>query len=374
MLFSPIQPAGVSDEAMELLRTSECIDLHLDGFIWHRILGYDLTKFHSKPPLGGHLGGHLDLPRAAMYGLSAGGWSITTNPFRTAKGRWQAFQRNLDALVSHLTTTGTGFPAAIATDAASYRRHRLVYSELARENAEDSDDFEASTTHVVLPAIQGANALEAAPDGVASIPDDLITRITLVHLTNNCYGVSSVPLPGSRAREGLTAKGKTLVEQMDERRIFVDLAHINEAGFWDAVAVHDPSLPLICTHTGVDGVCPHWRNLDDRQIKAIADTGGVIGVIFEVSFLRKAGGPADGRIVIDHLQHIIDVAGEDFAALGSDYDGMISPPHGLRSPAYVQLVQWMLERGWSDTRIRKILGDNFLRAFTAIRPGNPDVE
>ena len=76
---------------------------------------------------------------------------------------------------------------------------------------------------------------------------------------------------------------------MNARRMFVDLAHIHESAFWDAVTEHDRSQPLIDTHTGVAGVTPHWRNLTDNQVKAIADTGGVVGIIFAEEFLRRIG-------------------------------------------------------------------------------------
>jgi len=351
----PAQLEGVSEQARALTADAEVIDLHLDGFIWHRIFGYDLHKGHGPGPLGGRFGGHLDFVRAHEFGLSAGAWSITTNPFRTAAGRWRTFQGNLDRLVGMVENPPTDGPAvALARNLAEYKQGR------------------ARGAHVVIPAIQGGNAIEAAPDGPASIRDQLITRVTLVHLTNSCYGVTSAPLAGLRAGQGLTDKGRTLVEQLNAERIFVDLAHINRQGFRDAVSVHDKSQPLLCTHTGVDGVHKHWRNLDDDQLRAVADTGGVIGVIFQEDFLSpggKAGWTRDGRMVVEHLRHIVETVGEDHAAIGSDYDGMITPPDGLRhEPAYARLVQWMLELGWSEDRIRKILGGNFLRCLQALRP------
>ncbi len=348
------RPSGVSNEAQALLEASDVVDLHLDGFIWTRSVGYDLRQHHSGGPFSGLFGGHLDFPRARMFGLTAGMWSITTNPFRTASDRWNTFTANLDRLVNMVERSDMGtVDVALARNMAEYRA--------ARETA----------AHIVLPAIQGGNALEAAPNGPESIRDDLVTRVTLVHLTNSCYGVTSAPIPHRRG-ERLTAKGKAFIEQLDAQRIFVDLAHINKEGFWDAVKVHDASLPLISTHTGVEGVRPHWRNLDDDQLKAIADSGGVIGIIFQSGFLSRPGGPRDGRMVIEHIAHIVETVGEDFAAIGSDYDGMITPPAGLRhEPAYGRLVQWMLDLGWSDTRIAKILGGNFLRAFEALRPGPP---
>jgi membrane dipeptidase len=90
--------------------------------------------------------------------------------------------------------------------------------------------------------------------------------------------------------------------------------------------------------------------------------------MFHVAFLKREG-PRDVTMVIDHLEHVIDVVGEDFAAIGSDYDGAITPPRDLRSgESYPLLVAEMLSRGWSTGRIEKVLGGNFLRAFRELRP------
>ncbi len=337
---------GIPAEAVELCRSAELIDLHLDSFIPVRLWGYDLFARHSGL-LGGRFFGQLDVPRMLDGGLDGGMWSITTNPTRGAKGRLAVLARNvarLRALVS-----GSGGRLAIA-------RTRGEYDAVRRTGA-----------HAVLVAIQGGNALEAAPEGPAFVPDDLLTRVTVVHLSNSIYGATSSP--ASRGKHGLTERGRELVRQLDQARVFVDLAHIDRQGFWDAVKVHDRSRPLIVTHTGVCGVHEHWRNLDDAQVKAVADSGGTIGVMFQRSFLQPKGRANDGRLVIDHLEHIIQIAGEDCASIGSDYDGAIVPPPDLRSAdAYPRLVAYMLERGWSDVRIRKVLGDNFLRAFALLRP------
>src|SRR5262249_11859767 len=143
------------------------------------------------------------------------------------------------------------------------------------------------------------------------------------------YGATSSPLGAGRREKGLTSTGRTAIEQMNARRIFVDLAHIHERAFWDAVAVHDRTQPLLVTHTGVAGVRPHWRNLTDAQVKAVADTGGVVGIIFAEEFLRRPGGPADGAMIVEHVEHAIRVGGEDAVGLGSDFDGMIRPPRDV---------------------------------------------
>ena len=293
--------------------------------------------------------GHLDFPRAIEYGMKAGMWSITTNPLRFEKDRWQAFLTNLTKLEKQINR--------------SQGKVKIVTNWTEYQNARD--DYKL----LCLPAVQGGNSLAGAPNGCASIPNNSITRVTLLHLTNSVFGVTSSPLKLWRANEGLSPRGKDFIRDLNQNRIFVDLAHINKPGFWDAIDVHDPTLPIIVTHTGVEGVCPHWRNLDDNQLRAIADSGGTIGIIFEPRFLTRPSGPQNGGMVIEHMEHIIKTIGEDYVSIGSDYDGMISPPSGLDiDPNYSHLVGEMLLRKWNSERISKILGRNFLRAFKELRP------
>jgi len=160
-----------------------------------------------------------------------------------------------------------------------------------------------------------------------------------------------------------------MVERLNHARIFVDLAHVSKPGFWDAVQIHDATQPLIVTHTGVEGVTPHWRNLDDEQLRAVAATGGTVGIIFQVPFLRRPGGPEDAGMVMEHMEHVIRVVGEDHVSIGSDFDGAIIPPRDLASAeTYPRLTQRMLDAGWSTSRIQKVLGGNALRAFDHLRP------
>src|SRR5205085_11848213 len=148
------------------------------------------------------------------------------------------------------------------------------------------------------------------------------------------------------------------------RRIVVDLAHVNRAGFWDALAVHDRSTPAIVSHTGVRGVHDVWRNIDDDQIRAIAATGGVVGIMFHSGFL----GEASAEAVVRHLEHVVDVGGEDCAALGSDWDGFIVPPRDLRTVADLPvLLATMQTRGFSEARMAKVAGANYLRVVQSIR-------
>lgn len=338
---------GVSEDAVRLTREHEVIDLHLDTFIVVRLVGYEVKARHADNFMRGVAFGHLDLPRAADAGLSGGMWSITTNPFRPAKNRWTTFQKNL-ARMRDLIAESDGQLALV--------KNRAEY-DAARE----------AGAHACMLGVQGGNAFDEGD--IAAVEDGAIVRVTVVHLTNSSLGTASTPLSYLRMKRGLTNRGREFVEALDANRVFVDLAHIHPDGFWDVVEVHDKSLPLIDTHTGVSGVTPHWRNLDDDQIKAIADTGGTIGIIYSRHFLHGDHGHEDGQMIVEHMQHIIDVAGDDFVSIGSDYDGAIVPPKGFESgDSYPILVQMMLDRGWNEDRIAKILGGNYLRAFAALRP------
>jgi membrane dipeptidase len=335
---------GVSREAVELYRRSDVIDLHLDTFIWWRTFRYDLHRRHGLGPLRGWFLSQVDLPRALEGGLTGATWIITTNPFKPASLRRRAFQKNLRDLTRLLQEDPR---VALVRTAAGYRAAR------------------AEGKHGAFLGIQGGNALTSLDDFDA-IADGRILRITLVHLTSSGLGRTSAPSLPWLGPPGLTDFGREYIRRMNALRIFVDLAHIGRRAFFEAVEAHDRSQPLLVTHTGIDAVHPHWRNLTDDQIRAVADTGGTIGVMFQASFLGR--GRVTAETVVDHLAQIVDVVGEDHASLGSDYDGAIIPPPDLRTPHTLpRLVQAMLDRGFTPERVQKILGGNFLRVVEALR-------
>lgn len=338
---------GVSKEAVELYLASDVIDLHVDSFLWTRLLGYDLRRRHGRGLFGARFYSQVDLPRVREAQLSGATWVITTNPWRRSAARPDVLAGNLARLRAILQSAPEH--VAVVRTAAEYRR--------ARQKG----------LHGAFLGVQGGNAFDRDERALDVIFDDLILRVTLVHLTSSRIGTTSAPGFGRRL-EGLTRFGRDLVRRLDERRIFVDLAHISRQGFFDAVEVHDPSHPLLVTHTGVAGVHPHWRNLDDAQLRAIADSGGTVGVMYQSSFLgdRAWGGRAES--ILRHLAYVCETVGEDHASLGSDWDGAIVPPRDLPTPLELpRLVDGMLRRGWSHERIRKILGGNFLRTVETLR-------
>ncbi|MBI2061236.1 MAG: membrane dipeptidase [Nitrospirae bacterium] len=337
---------GISLEAIDLIHSSDVIDLHVDSFIWSRVFGYDISKRHGRGILGGRYYSQVDLPRLTDAGVSGAIWSITTNPFRRGSQRSRIFGRNLARMKGIL---------ASHPDQVRFVRTAGEYREARR-----------SGCHAAFLGVQGGNALDVGNTLDGPTPHEIL-KVTLVHLVDSSLGGTSSPL-GNRKRAGLTPAGREFVKRLDSLRIFVDLAHIHRTGFFDAVQTHDRSLPLMVSHTGTTGVLPHWRNIDDEQIRAVAETGGVIGVMYKTAFLGAPPRAVRSGHVVDHLQHLIDAGGEDTAALGSDWDGFIETPRDMPTcEEWPRLVQAMLDRGWKEERVRKILGGNVLRAIGSLR-------
>jgi membrane dipeptidase len=338
---------GIAREAVEIYLASDVIDLHIDSFIWNRIFRYDLRKRHGLGLFGGRFYSQVDFPRVRAGALSGATWAITTNPWRSTARRPRVFLEQPRRFQGIFESVPAEFRVVRNVD--EYRRAR------------------AEGTHAAFIGIQGGNALDYDLDSLDLIPDDLVLRITIVHLSSSRIGVTSAPT-GTRRGEGLSRFGRDYVRRLNAKKIFVDLAHINRPGFFDAVEVHDRSQPLLVTHTGLAAVHPHWRNIDDQQLRAVADTGGTVGVICQSSFLGDPwwGGRAD--TLLRHIAHIVDTVGEDHASFGSDWDGAICPPRDLLTPLQLpRLVDLMVRRGWKPERIQKILGGNFLRVVEALR-------
>jgi membrane dipeptidase len=172
-----------------------------------------------------------------------------------------------------------------------------------------------------------------------------------------------------RSDRGLSPLGREFVEYLNNQNILVDLAHASKRTFWDAVAVHCRCAPLLVSHTGIDSAHRHWRNLNDDQLRAVADSGGVVGIFFHGPFLGS--GPFGGRVwrVAKHIAAAVRLIGADHVALGSDWDGMTPTPLDMRTCLELpKLVQAMLDEKLSDEQIHSVLGGSFNRLLRMIRP------
>jgi membrane dipeptidase len=160
---------------------------------------------------------------------------------------------------------------------------------------------------------------------------------------------------------GLTDAGARLVRECGRLGIVVDLSHLNEAGFWDVARISDA--PLVATHSNVHAIAPTSRNLTDRQLDAIAERGGVVGLNFAVRFLRPDGGHVAATeldALTRHLAHMVDRLGEGGVAFGSDFDGALIPAMIGDAAGLPALTRAMAAAGFDAALIRRIAWDNWL--------------
>jgi membrane dipeptidase len=327
-----------STEAHALHREYPPIDLHADTLTWSRWLGYDLHARHEPPLWRSALGGHVDVPRLRDATMGAQFFGLVSLPVaRGMRGLSQTVHEQIDLLVE--------------SAARSPGDLRLVRT---------AGELEACRREGVIGAllgIEGAHALEGDLDRVQAYAQRGVRYLGLLHFSANEAGYPAYGR-GRSDGDGLTPFGFELVRRCEAAGVLVDLTHINRRGFLDACAV--AAKPPIVSHTGVLGAYQHWRNIDDDQLRAVADKGGVIGVMFFPRYLGGNGLDA----VVKHLKHILDVAGDDAPALGSDWDGMIVPTRELRDPRGLPLLtDAMLKAGIAPRVIGKILRGNVMRVL-----------
>lgn len=157
---------------------------------------------------------------------------------------------------------------------------------------------------------------------------------------------------------GLTCFGRNVVQEMNRLGMIVDLAHVSEAGFWDVLEIS--KFPVMVSHANCHSLCQHPRNLNDDQIKALAETKGIFGLSFVPEFLGK--GKTGISDLLDHIDHVAGLAGTDVIALGSDFDGIEETPVGLNDCCcYPSITAGLLDRGYTEKEIKGIMGENVLR-------------
>jgi len=335
---------GVSTFAVELLLDADFIDLHLDLEVPIRVIGWDPSRHHGRSGRTRPWMGHTDYPRLREASFTGVVYDIATNPFRPMANRARTTVRNVAAAVARIEAHPDDLVVA--------------------RTRSDYDAARARDLTALWISLQGGNALSADPSLLDGPLGQDVHRITLVHLTSSDLGGTNSP---AGRDNGITPLGREVVDACTRNRVLVDLAHAGKTTFWEALDAHDGSAPPIVSHTGIEAVHPHWRNIDDDQIRAIADRGGVVGVMYQSNFLAPVWWMCERARILDHLEHLLDVGGEGIAAIGTDYDGMIVPPHDLPDVTdHPLLVQDMLDRGWSEARIRGVLGGNYLRVVDAL--------
>ena len=260
-----------------------------------------------------------------------------------------------------------------------------------------------------LIGIEGGTAIEKNLDNINTFFDLGVRYIGLTWNNTNFISTSAKDETENGKPGGLSGFGIEVIKRMNETGMLIDVSHLSEAGFWDVI--NNSASPVIASHSNCYSIAQHFRNLKDDQIKAIANSGGYIGINFYDTFLEMdadknrtmnayekysdelnalndkygddlikfneernkflqekniAAGTSIDK-VIEHIDYIKNLVGVDYIGIGSDFDGGITPPNELYDAScYPELTKKLVERGYTEEEIKKILGGNFLRVFKQV--------
>jgi membrane dipeptidase len=199
--------------------------------------------------------------------------------------------------------------------------------------------------------IEGAHALEGDLQNIDVFYDAGVRMMAPTHFFDNDIGGSA----HGEHRGGLTDLGREMIRRMEAKHMIVDLAHTSPKTIDDTLAI--ATRPLVVSHTGVRGTCDNNRNLKDEHVRAIAAGGGVIGI----GYWPAAICGDDGRAIARSIRYVVDLGGIDHVALGSDFDGATTTPFDTTGLA--EIIDALLEQGFSDADIAKVMGENALRVL-----------
>lgn len=368
---------SVREAAAALHRDALVVDSHNDSIVLHIRLGN--RSFSDRP--------------ASVTATSRGAHQGTIRYLRGPMPR----QEQLEPQLTFPKMRAGGVDAAFFSVDVTRARHNHVAYAMDGHGFFTADVASHADEIVIARTVDDVRAAKAAGKLAAVLTiensDALDGSLNILHafhaigvrsigLTHNPRGSAAdgvgetqagrlgPALPTEAARGGLSEFGIQLVQEMNALGMVVDVSHISERGFWDVM--ERTKKPFIASHSNCRALCDHVRGLTDDQLRAIAKNGGVVGVSFVPNFVdpstwERRGTTVSGESpslipgVLDHIEHVIRVAGPAHAGLGSDFDGGGT---ALRDATELPLLtQGLLERGHSEETIRGVLGENLLRVF-----------
>ena len=306
--------------------------------------------------IAGGAGGQIDLPRARAGGMVGGVFAMFTPPaggsiFNTEAVGFDAAYHATEAMLAIAEAMAQNHPDKI----------RVCHDTNAIRACVEAG-VEAKPLAMML-HIEGAEAVKADLSNFDALYARGVRSLGPVWSRDNAFACG-VPFRFPSSPDiggGLTGAGRDLVRACNAKGVMIDLSHINEAGFWEIAELS--TAPLVATHSNVHALCASSRNLTDRQLDAIAESGGVVGVNFAVGFLR-ADGKRDPNtpleILVRHIDYLLERLGANGVALGSDFDGA-GMAAGFDSAAHLpKLITALRGAGYDDALIAKICADNWL--------------
>lgn len=348
-IIKPHAPFAVSEQAFKLHNNLIVMDWHTDSLLWDR----DLLALEDY--------GQSDVPRMRHGNLAIQMFTVVTKS-PSGLNYDENSGETLDS-VTLLSLLHTWPPATWTSlkARALYQAKRLKKLEdkaphalrLVRSKQELLDVLASRQDHPKLVAgllgIEGAHPLEGKIENVDVLFKAGFRMFGLQHFFDNELGGS---LHGT-SKAGLTAFGKQVIAKMDEKKIIIDVSHSSEAVVRDVLTL--AKRPIVMSHTGVKGICNTARNIDDQLLKQIAKKGGIIAL----GFWAGAACDISPQGIVKMIRYAIDLLGEDHVALGSDFDGAVTT--AFDAGELSALTQAMLDQGFSETEIRKVMGENSLK-------------
>ncbi|MYL71285.1 peptidase [Halobacillus litoralis] len=323
-----------------------------------------------KPFFTGTKEGHIDWPKGNRSGMAAGFYAVfcpnpDTDPlpvaYKTEKGYEKPFPRPLSYPYACMYTHKmmARFLKMEAESGGKFKAARTI-GDLERAIA---GEYMAGILH-----IEGAEGIDEDLHALSVFYEAGLRSVGPVWSRANAFG-EGVPyrFPSSPdTGPGLTDAGKNLIRECNRLGIMIDLSHLNEKGFWDVASISDA--PLVATHSNAHQICPVTRNLTDKQIDAIGDSKGLVGVTYSINpnMVTEDGGNNEGASLSDitkHIHYIIDRIGMDHVALGSDFDGTRIPSALKDVTGVPKILELLKKEGLSREDIEKIAYKNWLRVL-----------
>jgi membrane dipeptidase len=339
------------------------IDGHNDVLLALYLAGAGPAPFLSRRPEG-----HLDLDRAREGGFAAGFFAVFVLP-ETEEER--AATRIPDRRPPYAQPLAGPVPTRYAAREAGAIVDLL--EELAALGeirvARTTGDVEAALAGGPLAAIlhfEGAEPIEPGLENLVELYERGLRSLGLVWSRPNAFaeGIAfRFPSPPDIGA-GLTEAGKRLVSESNRLGILVDLAHLNERGFWDVAALS--VAPLVASHSNAHTLSPNSRNLTDAQLDEIGRSGGIVGITYHAGMLTEAGG-VDPNVplerVIDHVDYVAARIGVDHVGFGSDFDGATVPTELADASGLQRVAEALRDRGYGEEDVAKLANGNWLRVL-----------
>jgi membrane dipeptidase len=309
--------------------------------------------------------GHIDIPRMRAGGMRGGIFAVFTP---SSRERHRPLPRT-DGVLEFELARPVAQPraAAYATNAAGrlFALERAGHVAVARTIADIDNAREQGPPAAVL-HLEGAEAIDAELEALETWYAAGLRSLGPVWSRRNVFG-HGVPFISPSSPDtgpGLTEAGHALVRRCADLGIAVDLAHLNEAGFWDVARID--AGPLISSHTAAHALSPASRNLTDAQLDAVASSGGIVGVVFACQFLRSdfhqdLSTPI--ALIAEHARYIADRIGVEHVALGSDFDGAVVPSALDGARGFQRVASALGDTGFTAAEIDAIAWRNWRRVL-----------